>query len=450
MRAPRPIQERLERYARLFFFAGIVYAVAIYFAYRLGAKPLHLAAWVCYLLAAFCVFASLAGARLRIALFVIAASSGIAFLTFETVLEVRRWRDESAWLTEFAAKTGADVSRAGEHPAVARLAGGPDLPGIRCPALATHVADESLLPLGGWPLRRTLLGNELGYDAIYLADRYGFNNPDDVYDRRSGRAAVVILGDSFAQGVAVRPEANAAAALRRRGYDVLNLGCAGNGPLAELAAYREYGRHFAPDVVVWFYLETNDLGNLAGESRFLLNEYLRPDFTQNLAERNGEIVQFLDRLEVPKYRPNWPPARVATFANTWTLISAFRTSQLDLVARLRDVTSILHDAVTADGARLIVVYLPGPAAVAGETRNETCRYHGSNCKAQVLKVFEERSIPVLDYEAVLARLDDPLGVFTFRIGQAARGHYTEAGYALLGNSIADELDKTPHSRGAIP
>ncbi len=450
MRAQRPFQERLDRFARLFFFAGIAYAITVYFVYRLGLKPFRLAAGVCYLLAAFCILALMARARLRIALFVIAAASGIALLAFETVLEVRRWREESAWLAVFTAQTGKKESRVGEHPAVARLAGGPDLPGIRCPSFGMHAPDKSILPLAGWPNRRTLLGNELGYEAIYLADRYGFNNPDDVYDRRSGRAAVVILGDSFAQGVAVRPEANAAAALRRRGYDVLNLGCAGNAPLSELASYREYGRRFAPDVVVWFYLETNDLGGLPGESRFLLNEYLRPDFTQNLAQRNEEIVKFLDRLEVPKYRPKLPLARVATFANTWTLISTFRTSQLELVARFRDVTAVLHDAVTADGARLVVVYLPGPAAVAGATRNETCRYHGINCKARVLEVFEERSIPVLDFEAVLTRLDDPLSMFAFRIGNEARGHYTEEGYTLLGNSIADELDKVTQARAEIP
>ncbi len=440
MRIPHSFREKLDIVARLFFCAGIAYVAAIFFTYHLWSRPYVLAAWICYLLAAFCTLALLVRARPRSAMFIAATSSILAGLAFETVLEAGRLRHEAAWSAKVTEVTGTEQPRPGELREFRSLAD-PEVRGMRCAVMAAQAADKSLLPLGGWPHRKTLLGNELGYEATYLADRYGFNNPDHVHDHRDGTAAVVILGDSFAQGVAVRPDANAAAALRRRGHDVLNLGCAGNGPLAELASYREYGRRFKPDVVVWFYLESNDLANLAGESRTVLREYLRPGFTQNLAERNEHIVRFLDDLVVPRYRPQWPPARVLTFANTWALVSALTTSQKQRVNDLREVTARLHDDVAADGARLIVVYLPDPVAVARTARQESCFYSASTCKSRVLQVFAERSIPVLDFEAVLRALDDPLQAYAFRIGGQARGHFTEEGYSMLGEAIADELDR---------
>jgi hypothetical protein len=439
MRTPHSFHEKLDVIARLFFGAGIAYVAAIFFTYHLWSRPYVLAAWICYLLAAYCTLALLVRARLRIGMFIAATSTILAGLAFETVLEAGRLRQEAAWSAKVTDVTGIERSRPGE-PREFRSLADPEVRGIRCSAMTAQATDKILLPLGGWPHRKTLLGNELGYEATYLADRYGFNNPDHVYDHRDGPTAVVILGDSFAQGVAVRPEANAAAALRSRGHDVLNLGCAGNGPLAELASYREYGRRFKPDVVVWLYLESNDLANLAGESRTVLREYLRPGFTQNLADRNEDIVRFLDDLVVPRYRPQWPPARVITFANTWALVSALTTSQRQRVKDLREVTAQLHDDVAADGARLIVVFLPDPVAVARTARLENCFYSASTCKSRVLQVFAERSIPVFDFEAVLRSLDDPLKVYAFRIGGQARGHFTEEGYAMLGEVIAGELD----------
>jgi hypothetical protein len=440
MRTPRSFHEKLDVIARLFFCAGIAYVAAIFFTYQLWSRPHVLAAWICYLLAACCTLALLLRARLRVAMFFAATASILAGLAFETLLEVGRLRQEAAWSAKVTEVTGIEQSRPGQPPEFRSLAD-PEVRGMRCAAMATQATDKTLLPLGGWPHRQTLLGNELGYEAVYLADRFGFNNPDEVHDRRKDRAAVVVLGDSFAQGVAVRPEANAAAALRRRGHDVLNLGCAGNGPLAELGSYREYGRRFKPDVVIWFYLESNDLANLAGESRTILRQYLQPGFTQNLAGRNEHIVRFLDDLVVPRYRPQWPPARVITFANTWALVSALTTSQEQRVNDLREVTAKLHDDVAADGARLMVVYLPDPDAVARSTRRENCFYSPSTCKSRVLQVFAERSIPVLDFEAVLRSLDDPLQVYAFRIGGQARGHFTEEGYMMLGEAIAGELDR---------
>lgn len=429
---------RLDYLARFFFAFGLVYGAALYLLHDLALRPFGLSAWLCYLVVTGSAAALFLQSRKRIRFFFIVASSLAVLLAVETVLEVRRLREDRTWLAQVASRTGTDPMRMKDALADLRIAG-TDTVGLRCPLYSSTSADKSLLPLAGWPLRHTLLGNELGYMAFYVADRYGFNNPDEIHIERSRRPSVVLLGDSFAQGVAVRPEANAAAVLRHRGYDVLNLGCAGNGPLAALASWVEYGRTRRPDVVVWFYLESNDLSDLAYESGTLLARYLEPGFSQQLADRTPEIVRFLDELPVPEYRPPWPPARVATAANVRALLSAVTSSQRNRVERLSDVTSALQRSVTHAGGRLLAVYLPDSSSLAGSGHRDACFISAASCKAQVLQMFSDSSIPVLDFEAVLTGLDDPLAVYSFRVGTAARGHYTEAGYQLLGKSIADEL-----------
>lgn len=438
----KPVQagypRRLDVVVKFFFALGFLYGAALYLLHDLAMRPFSLSAWLCYFVVAGSAAALFMKPHRRIQFFFVVASSLVVLLAVETTLEVRRLREDRTWLAQVASRTGTDPMRKQDMLADLRAAG-TDAVGLRCPLYSSTSEDKSLLPLAGWPFRHTLLGNELGYPATYLADRYGFNNPDEAHTQRNGRTAVVLLGDSFAQGVAVRPDANAAAVLRHRGYDVLNLGCAGNGPLAALASWVEYGRTRAPDVVVWFYLESNDLSDLAYESGTLLARYLEPGFSQQLVDRTPEIVRFLDRLPVPEYRAPWPPGRVTTAANVRALLSKVTSSQRSRIEQLRDVTIALQRSVTQRGARLLAVYLPDPSSVTGSGKRDACFISAPSCKAQVLQVFYESSIPVLDFEAVLSGLDDPLAVFSFRIGSAARGHYTEEGYALLGNSIADEL-----------
>lgn len=445
MKPEMPVQagrlRQLDVAVRFFFAMGLLYGTVLYVLHDLASRPISLSAFMCYLVVTGSAAALFMNSPRRMQFFFIVASSLAALLAVETTLEVRRLRENRNWLEQVASRTGTDPMRMNDALADLRDAG-IDAVGLRCPLYSSTSEDKSLLPLAGWPLRHTLLGNELGYMAIYVADRYGFNNPDEVHTQRTGRPAVVLLGDSFAQGVAVRPEANAAAVMRDRGYDVLNLGCAGNGPLAALASWEEYGRTRAPDVVVWFYLESNDLSDLAYESGTLLARYLEPGFSQQLADRAPEIIRFLDRLPDPEYRAPWPPARVATAANVRALLAAATSGQRRRVEQLRDVTHALQRRVADAGARLLAVYLPDPSSVTGSGQRDACFIRATSCKTQVLQVFSDSSIPVLDFEAVLSRLDDPLAVFSFRVGGTARGHYTEEGYALLGNAIADELSRT--------
>ena len=112
---------------------------------------------------------------------------------------------------------------------------------------------STLFPLAGVSRKPTVFCTGK-HTVTYQSDRYGFNNPDRVWDLE--KIDTVLIGDSFAQGSCVEREENVAGHLSQEGCDdVINLGQAGSGPLLELAVLIEYAQHLKPRNLVWFYFE---------------------------------------------------------------------------------------------------------------------------------------------------------------------------------------------------
>lgn len=136
-------------------------------------------------------------------------------------------------------------------------------------------------PLAGVALSPTVYGIETEGYLIFQSDEHGFHNPAGAH--KNNRPDVVLLGDSFTQGASVPSENNLGALLRRENLSVLNLGIGGNGPLMELASYREYAAQKQPHKVVWLFFEGNDISDLEAESKMpILMKYLDSNFSQNL------------------------------------------------------------------------------------------------------------------------------------------------------------------------
>ena len=116
--------------------------------------------------------------------------------------------------------------------------------------------------------RRTILCNEGGYTAIIDSDRYGFNNPDNEWDKKEIK--YLLIGDSAVQGYCVNRPDDFASNLRKftnKNEGVLSLGFAGSGPLLELAILREYLPQVKTTNIVWIYAEGNDLHDLVKEQK---------------------------------------------------------------------------------------------------------------------------------------------------------------------------------------
>ena len=58
--------------------------------------------------------------------------------------------------------------------------------------------EQKLFQLSGISNKKTILCNESGYFAIYHSDRYGFNNPDNEWDKK--QIDFFLVGDSFVHG----------------------------------------------------------------------------------------------------------------------------------------------------------------------------------------------------------------------------------------------------------
>ena len=59
----------------------------------------------------------------------------------------------------------------------------------------------------------TIYCNENGYFSNYFSDRYGFNNPDNEWDKK--QIDYVLVGDSFTHGACVNRPYDIASNLRR-------------------------------------------------------------------------------------------------------------------------------------------------------------------------------------------------------------------------------------------
>ncbi len=114
----------------------------------------------------------------------------------------------------------------------------------------------------------------------------GLRDRDHREAKPPGTVRIVVLGDSYAEGLAVELDQTfwsvAAAdvascpALAGRTIEPINLGVSGYGPAQELLALRHRGFAFDPDLVVTAFFSENDVRD---DSRALSREPLRPYYT---------------------------------------------------------------------------------------------------------------------------------------------------------------------------
>lgn len=163
------------------------------------------------------------------------------------------------------------------------------------------IKENNLMPLSGISKSLTVYGNETGKYLIYQSDRYGFNNNDLIYNQNT--IDYLIIGDSFAHGAFVAEGEDVASVLRKKGYTAITLGMGANGPLAELASLIEYGTHFKPKNILWFYYE-NDLGDLVRELQNpILKKYIsNKNFSQNLINKQKKIDEILIKFHENKIK----------------------------------------------------------------------------------------------------------------------------------------------------
>jgi hypothetical protein len=312
------------------------------------------------------------------------------------------------------------------------------------------------LPHGGISNRVTVYCNEEGEWVVYESDEHGFHNPKGIW---SDSVDIVALGDSFTQGGCVPSDKNFVSVIREGYPKTLNLGMAGQGPLNTLATLRDYVEPLKPKIVLWFFYEGNDVGDLLYERQSpLLMRYLEGNFSQSLDGRQAEIDRALATyIESEKAartvaeRPRKMSEKIGRarhFLGSLIKLNALRqrfglvygdssqatqylgsdptaNTMMDLLERaLREAKT----TVDTWGGRLYFVYLPER-----DTCIDASRAVGD--RGQIMTMVRKVGIPLLDLHYAFRAQSDPLALFPFR----RLGHYNQKGHRLVGDEVIKSI-----------
>jgi hypothetical protein len=310
-------------------------------------------------------------------------------------------------------------------------------------------SDVNYLPLSGISNRKTIACNENGYYAIYQSDRYGFNNPDEEWDKDD--IEFLLVGDSYTHGACVNEPDTISGNLRKLNNNknaVLNLGQSGNGPLIEYATLREYLPFKNVKRVLWIYFENNDLNELNDElnNQILVNYLKDKNFTQNLISRKQEIKKLLlkklDEEIIIKEREynleqeKFIGIRLSRFLKLYSLRQIIFFSPTPVLTVPKDFENILNlsnELAKENNSKLYFVYLSGYFRYKWNNNNDNFQNY-----KKVTEIVESLNIPIIDLnKELLEKHNDRLSLFPFRMV----GKKKEKGYQLIAKTIFEKINE---------
>ena len=286
-----------------------------------------------------------------------------------------------------------------------------------------------LYPLSGISNSKTIYDNENGYYFIYDSDRFGFNNPDTIWDE--DEIDYILVGDSFIHGASVNPPFDIASILREKtNHKILNLSYGGNGPLLQLATLKEYLPKKVNNII-WFYYEGNDNYDLNNElkNNKLLNYLSDENFNQNLRYKQNTVDIILKdflNLELNSQIKK----------NEDNLIDIIKLNKLRKILHKKEIHNSFESIInkvkkisSEKNANLYFVYLP-------EHARYKLKFYNDENRKNVISLIKNLNINIIDiHQEVFLKSQDPLDFFPFRM----YGHYNEKGYKIISNSLYNLL-----------
>lgn len=320
--------------------------------------------------------------------------------------------------------------------------------------------DDKIFSLSGLQNSKILMCNESGYWAKYYSDRYGFNNPDNVWEKKN--IDIVFIGDSFTKGECVNQGSEITSQLRElQNFNIINLGWQGTGPLRQFATYREFIKDKQTKYIFWVYFEENDLDDLLQErnNKILMEYFNNSSFNQNLMsvdikrkvfnlilnkhdefmkkefEINDNIKRYTNLINYIKLYKT----RQIILANFYKkffenkdnlLIENYEDENLDFYFKLLDKLS----DETSKNTKIVLVYLPK------EKYGFTSGFNkSSKIKKTIFSELEKRNIDIIDIDTKIK--DNFFNPGDLYPKQHVGMHFNEKGYKFIAIKINEYLIK---------
>jgi len=309
---------------------------------------------------------------------------------------------------------------------------------------------KNILPFSGISKHKTLLCNENGYYSVYDSDRYGFNNPDTEWDKKTD---IILVGDSFTHGYCVKENLDLGSLIRNNSdYSLLNLGWMGNGPLLEYASLIEYGFERKPKKIIWVFFES-DLHNLKANINIkLLKKYLVGNFKQDLMNRDNEKNQKLKKIileettRAVEANKNNYIKNIIKLYNFRTIISKLMPEKLRLsntkyqespseevdsetLSLFEDIIKKAKVESDKKNIEFYFVYIPRYTSVKSKIFNSWNRN-------EVISIIKKNKIHLINMHDVLVKEKNFSSYYPFGLD----GHFNNKGYKLLSNHILKAIN----------
>ena len=149
---------------------------------------------------------------------------------------------------------------------------------------------QKILPLSGYENSTIILClDEYNQPVIFSSDNYGFNN--SINENND----FLLIGDSYVQGMCVHNKDNLNSQFKKFSHNTNSLGVGGNGPLLELATFKEYKDQYDYNNIILFITPSNDYLDLSKEikNEILLNYLNNKNFNQNLKDEDNKKLKIL-------------------------------------------------------------------------------------------------------------------------------------------------------------
>jgi len=324
---------------------------------------------------------------------------------------------------------------------------------------------EEIVVISGVSNRKTIACNETGEYLIYKSDRYGFNNPDKLWDSKSD---AITLGDSMTLGECVPPGDDITNNLREKlDKNIINLGMGGNGPLFQLATLKEYHNITKAKKIIWIYYEGNDLLDLHNEKKNkILVNYLNPNFKQNLSNYQNQIdIKILEAID-DEYK-NYKSNKNKSFYLLWQVRSNlqklfikneenenktsknYKSKIPKIYQKLINVKSndpykdnlnyykyiliSVQEYSSNYGLEKFFVYLPSVARFNGEFVDTNDLFE----KKEIIEIAKSLDFMVIDtHEQFFKHQDNPLEYFPFN---GKTRHFNSDGYEAISDVIISKI-----------